>query len=109
MDAIYALTTVLDKVTPLQQEKKNHQADVLAFLQARPSGEQEILEQGRKFKIHTGASRQGLTLKFLREVIASYNLEHDDQVSEEFVKFLMQQQQRRKTKQPRPRLSITKA
>lgn len=107
MDHAQALGKLLDKVKPLQEAKRNTQADLIKELEKKPTTERAIEHNGRVYKLKYTASKPTMNKKFIDEVIKLYNAEKNKAIPDEFMQFLLDTQERRK-KEPIPRLSITK-
>jgi hypothetical protein len=108
MQKVQALSTVLDKVAPLHEERKLKKEEVLTFLQKKPEGEQKMEHRGRVYKILTSSSKPGMSKKFITEMINKFNIESDEKIPDSFMEYVTKQQDERK-KPPTVKLSITKA
>jgi hypothetical protein len=107
MNHVQALGALIDKVKPLQDEKKMKQEQLIKALEKKTGDEKSIEHNGRIYTLKYAASKPPLNRKFLDEAIKMYNAEKKGAVPDEFLFFLLQLQAERK-KEPKPRLSITK-
>ena len=107
MEHVQALGTIIDKVLPLQEAKKAKRADLIRELEKKPSTERMIEHNGRVYKLKYTSNKPTMNKKFLDEVIKLYNAQQKNGIPDEFMKFILETQEKRK-RDPVARLSITK-
>jgi len=108
METVHALSTVLNKVAPLQEEKKLKEEQLLKQLKKLPPEQQTVEHDGRIYKLVQSASKPSLSQKFLKQMINKFNSEYAEAVPDNFIEFLRSEQDTRK-KPPKARLSVKKA
>jgi hypothetical protein len=108
MKSVQELGSIIDKVTPLQEEKKIKQEAVIKALEKKKSDEQLVEYNGRVYKLRFTSPKPALNKKFIEKVIMLYNEEKSSVIPEDFIQYLINKQNEEKG-DPKPRLSITKS